>query len=83
MENRKSRKIGLTILLFFYNFLQIPKALLKKKKDSLNSDGPFLAQVVQQHRGQGSAPSCVRACAGGFAEKPSQVLNNPKKSKHY
>jgi hypothetical protein len=32
MENRKSRKIGLTILSFFYNFLQIPKALLKKKK---------------------------------------------------
>jgi hypothetical protein len=32
IENRKSRKIGLTILGFFYNLKQISKALLKKKK---------------------------------------------------
>jgi hypothetical protein len=32
MENKKSRKIGLTILGFFYNFLWISKVLLKKKK---------------------------------------------------
>jgi hypothetical protein len=33
MENKKSRKIGLTFLSFFYNFLQFPKASLKKKKE--------------------------------------------------
>jgi hypothetical protein len=32
MGNKKSRKIGLTILGFFYNFLWISKFLLKKKK---------------------------------------------------
>ena len=31
-ENKKARKIGLTILGFFYNFLHISKVLLKKKK---------------------------------------------------
>jgi hypothetical protein len=31
-ENKESRKIGFTILGFFYNFQQISKALLKKKK---------------------------------------------------
>jgi hypothetical protein len=31
MENKKSRKIGLTFLSFFYNFLQFPKASVKKK----------------------------------------------------
>jgi hypothetical protein len=34
MENKKSRKIGFTILRFFYNFLQISKALLKKKREN-------------------------------------------------
>jgi hypothetical protein len=35
MENTNSRKIGLTILGFFYNFLQFPKASLKKKKEKI------------------------------------------------
>jgi hypothetical protein len=35
MENKKPRKIGLTILWFFYNFLQFPKASLKKKKEKI------------------------------------------------
>jgi hypothetical protein len=35
MENKKSRKIGLKILGFFYNFLQFPKASLKKKKEKI------------------------------------------------
>jgi hypothetical protein len=35
MENKKSRKIGLTILGVFYNFLQFPKASLKKKKEKI------------------------------------------------
>jgi hypothetical protein len=33
MENKKSRKIGFTILGFFYNFLWISKVPLKKKKE--------------------------------------------------
>ena len=32
MENNKPRKISFTILAFFYIFLHISKALLKKKK---------------------------------------------------
>jgi hypothetical protein len=34
MENNKPRKISLTILSFFYIFLQISKVLLKKKKEN-------------------------------------------------
>jgi hypothetical protein len=33
MENNKSRKISFTILAFFYIFLHIFEALLKKKKE--------------------------------------------------
>ena len=33
MENNKSRKISLIFLGFFYNFLQISRVLLKKKKE--------------------------------------------------
>jgi hypothetical protein len=33
MENKKPRKIGLTILGIFYHFLQLFKVLLKKKKE--------------------------------------------------
>ena len=32
MENNKPRKISFTTLSFFYNFLQISKVFLKKKK---------------------------------------------------
>ena len=32
MENKESRKIGLTILGIFYHFLPISKVLLKRKK---------------------------------------------------
>jgi hypothetical protein len=35
MENKKSRKISLIILGFFYNFLWISKVLLKKKKKKI------------------------------------------------
>jgi hypothetical protein len=48
IENKKSRKIGLTILGVFYNFLQFPKASLKKKKERIKqywaesgSSGPY------------------------------------------
>jgi hypothetical protein len=47
MENKESRKISLTFLGFFYNFLQLFKVLLKKKKEKLQQywadsspDGP-------------------------------------------
>jgi hypothetical protein len=33
-ENKKPRKIGFTILPFFYIFLHISKVLLKKKKEN-------------------------------------------------
>jgi hypothetical protein len=35
MENKESRKIGWTFLGFFYNFLQISKVILKKKREKL------------------------------------------------
>jgi hypothetical protein len=35
MKNQDSRKFGWTFLGFFYNFLQISKVLLKKKREKL------------------------------------------------
>jgi hypothetical protein len=35
MENKEPRKIGLTFLPFFYNFLQISQVLQKKKRKKL------------------------------------------------
>jgi hypothetical protein len=35
MENKKSGKIGLTILGFFYNFLWVSKVLVKKKRKKI------------------------------------------------
>ena len=35
MENKEPRKIGLTFLRFFYNFLQISQVLQKKKRKKL------------------------------------------------
>jgi hypothetical protein len=47
MKNKESRKISLTFLGFFYNFLRISKVLLKRKKERLlqywsdsSPDGP-------------------------------------------
>jgi hypothetical protein len=34
-ENKKSRKISFTILAFFYIFLHVSKAFLKKKKENI------------------------------------------------
>ena len=66
-ENKKSRKIGLTFLSFFYNFLQFPKASLKKKKEKtkqywagFSPGGP----ITQGKRG-------ARARGGSFAKMPS------------
>jgi hypothetical protein len=35
MENKKSRKIGLSMLGFFYNFLWISKVLVKNKRKKI------------------------------------------------
>jgi hypothetical protein len=67
IENKRSRKIGLTFLEFLYNFLQFPKALLKRKRKSFNSTGPILAQPAHKHRKRGRAHACV----GNLAEGPS------------
>jgi hypothetical protein len=40
MENKESRKIGLTFLGFFYNFLEFIWLWKKKKKKTCNSSGP-------------------------------------------
>ena len=37
MENNKPRKISFTFLAFFYIFLHISKALLKKKKKKVST----------------------------------------------
>jgi hypothetical protein len=63
-ENRKSRKIGFTILGFFYNFLQFSKASLKKKKERIKqywaesgSSGPY-------PRGNARAPALLWQSCG-------------------
>jgi hypothetical protein len=44
MENQESRKIGLTFFPFFYNFLKLDR---KRKRKSVNSARPILAQAAQ------------------------------------
>jgi hypothetical protein len=44
MENKKSRKISLTFLGFFYHFLEFIWFWKKKKRESLNSIGLKPAQ---------------------------------------
>jgi hypothetical protein len=66
-ENKKSRKIGFTILGFFYNFIHISKALLDRKRKTMNTLGPKSAQV-----GPTTAETRPRARArGNFAQRPS------------
>jgi hypothetical protein len=64
MENKKSRKFGLTFLSFFYNFLQFPKASLKKKKEKITQwwviSGPG-SPTVQWTEGGGGAHARPRA----------------------
>jgi hypothetical protein len=69
-ENKKSRKIGFTILGFFYNFPGISKVILKKKKKNTSTvlgsnwlRRPNLAQKRARAR--------ARACIGHLAEGPS------------
>jgi hypothetical protein len=61
MENKKPRKIGLTILVFLYNFLQFPKASLKKKKEKIKL---YWAGFSPGDPGPGeNAPAPARAMA--------------------
>ena len=65
MENKKSRKIGLTILGFFYNFLEFIWLWKKKKRKNQQQYWANFSPVSPGLRG--IAP----ARAGYFAEKPS------------
>jgi hypothetical protein len=49
MENKKSRKIGLTFLGFFYYFLKLLESCPKKKRKRVNSLGPVSAQAAEAH----------------------------------
>ena len=67
MENKKPRKIGLIFLGFSYNFLHISKALLKKKKEKVETVlGWFQPSGPVSERKGARAP----ARPGGFAERP-------------
>jgi hypothetical protein len=46
MENKESRKVGLTFLGFFYNFLGFIYFWQKRKRKTCNSTGPILTQVA-------------------------------------
>ena len=59
MENKKSRKIGLTFLGFFYNLLEFIWLWKKKKKKNEQQYWATLAQAAQQHREKRSR-ACVR-----------------------
>jgi hypothetical protein len=62
IENKESRKIGLTCLGFFYNFLHISKVGQKRKEKRRNSTGPNLAQTAQVHA-ETRAPAPVLAAS--------------------
>jgi hypothetical protein len=76
-ENNKPRKIGFTILGFFYIFPGISKVILKKKKKNTSTvlgsnwlRRPNLAQKRARAR--------ARACVGHLGEGPSGFLANRK-----
>jgi hypothetical protein len=71
MENKKSRKIGLTILGFFYNCLQFPKASLKKKKEKIKQ-----YWVGFSPGGPGSRRNAHARPRGRFCRKGLEVLAN-------
>jgi hypothetical protein len=71
MENKEPRKIDLTFLPFFYNFLQISQVLQKKKRKKLKQfwaksspDGPTQVESAR--------PRC------GLCRKALGLLNNWK-----
>jgi hypothetical protein len=64
-ENKESRKIGFTILGFFYIFPWISKVILKKKRRKVNSVGLISAQPAQT-----KTETCPRALAVDFAKTP-------------
>ena len=56
MENKKSRKIGFTILGFFYNFLEFIWLWKKKKKKNLQQYWTHSSPDVPTTQGIGARP---------------------------
>jgi hypothetical protein len=52
MENNNSRKIGFTILAFFYIFLHIFESLLKKKKKKIKGNWAGFSPAAQDQGGK-------------------------------
>jgi hypothetical protein len=50
LENNNSRKIGFTILAFFYIFLHIFESLLKKKKKKIKGNWADFSPAAQVQR---------------------------------
>jgi hypothetical protein len=71
MENKESRKIDLTFLGFFYNFLGFIYFWQKKKKKNLQQYWADSNPGGLTTQGIGGAPSCARARSGKFAQRPS------------
>ena len=67
MENRKSRKIGLKILGFFYNFLQISKVGQKKKKENVDQ---YWAQFDFSGPGSGENVRAPAPAVGILQKRP-------------
>jgi hypothetical protein len=59
IENKKSRKIGFTILGFFYNFLWISKVLLKKKRKKMEQDWASSSPVGPTQREKRARPRAL------------------------
>jgi hypothetical protein len=68
MKKKESRKISLTFLGFFYNFLQLFKVLLKKKKEKLQQYWADSSPAGPTNTGKKAR---ARARAGNLAEGPS------------
>jgi hypothetical protein len=60
MENKKSRKIGLTILGFFKKFLQFRKASMKKKKENIKQYWAGFSPGGPVTQGKRGAPTPAR-----------------------
>jgi hypothetical protein len=78
MENNKSRKISFTILAFFYNFLQISKVPLKKKRKN------FKQYWANSSPGGPSPSGFVRARPrprGRFCAEALGVLTKPEQGR--
>jgi hypothetical protein len=72
MENNKPRKIGFTILAFFYIFLHISKTFQKKKKEKAST----VMGWIQPRRPRSRAKRArAPAPAVGFLQKGPRVID--------